>query len=144
MSTDDCESVRRFMDDEVAFNRHLGIRITRIEPGRVRMEMPFREHHVGDPLRGALHGGIVATILDACGGAVAWSLFSAEDRVSTLDLRVDYLHPGPLEPIACEGVSVKKGRHVVVVDMTVSAVADPERVVARGRGAYSVWFHDEP
>jgi len=132
------EQVVHFMEQEVAFNRMLGIRLVELREGFARMELSFREDFIGDPGRPALHGGVLSTLLDTCGGAAVWVSADPGDRVATVDLRVDYLRPGPLSDLACEATVLRIGNKVGVTDMHVFAIDDPERIVASGKGVYNI------
>ena len=135
------ERVIKFMDEQVPFNRHLGLHLESIDEGHAVMVLPFKEAFIGDPFRPALHGGVVSTLIDTCGGAAVWSAAEPDDRVSTVDLRVDFLRPGPLEPLVCEARLVRLGNHVGVTTMTVTGRSDPDRVIATGNGVYNVRRH---
>ncbi len=126
------------METRVAFNRHLGVRIARMDRGFVRMELPFRGEFVGDETTGALHGGLVCTIVDACGGAAAWSCVEEDERVSTLDLRVDYLRPAPAGDLVAEAIVTHESREVIRTDVRVFASTSSDVTLASGRGAFKV------
>jgi len=132
------EEVIKFMNDQVPFNRYLGLELDSIEEGRAVMVLPFREEFIGDPFRPALHGGVVSTLIDTTGGAAVWSGAEPSDRVSTVDLRVDFLRPGPLEDLACEAKVVRLGNHVGVTTMRVYGRSNPDRTIATGSGVYNV------
>src|ERR1700738_3523218 len=100
----DATILRQVMESFIPFNKYLGVRLCEVERGRVRIEVPFRPELIGDPMRGALHGGVISTLADTCGGAALWS--AADDdhmRISTIDLRIDYLRPGKQETLVAEG-----------------------------------------
>lgn len=132
------EQVIKFMEEQIPFNRFLGLRVPALREGFARLELPFREDFIGDPFRPALHGGVVSTLLDTCGGCAVWSKIDAADRVSTVDLRVDYLRPGPLADLACEAEVVRIGNRVAVTDMRLFAIEAPDRIIATGKGVYNV------
>lgn len=132
------EMVKRFMEEHIPFNRFLRLRASRLEPGFCRLEVPFREELVGDPFRPALHGGVLSTLIDTAGGAAVWTEIDPGDRVSTVDLRVDYLRPAPLTDIACEATVVRIGNRVGVTDMKAFAIDAPDRILATGKGVYNV------
>jgi uncharacterized protein (TIGR00369 family) len=70
---------------------------------------PASEHLV-DPAEGYLHGGIVATLLDA---AATFALIQATSvDWSTVDLRVDFLRPAPAAPLLARGTAVQVGRRL--------------------------------
>ena len=129
--------VRQFMA-QVPFNAHLGIEVTEIVEGQVRMRLPYRPEFVGDPTRPALHGGILATLLDTVGGAAVWSTKTLSDRISTIDLRVDYLLPARLEPVLAEAKVVRVGRRVAVAAMRAFHESAPNQTVAEGKGVYNI------
>lgn len=130
--------LRQVMSEAVPFNRYLGITVTAVAPGFVRMEVPFRPEFVGDPIRPALHGGIISTLIDTCGGAAVWSALSPQDRVSTVDLRVDYLRPGEMAALIAEGTVVRLGNRVGVVDIRVFHPEREDHPIATGKGVYNV------
>ena len=136
--TPDFETVARFMEAQIPYNRHLGLKVVRLEAGFCRMELPFRREFIGDPWRPALHGGVLSALIDTCGGAAVWTEIDDEDRASTVDLRVDYLRPGPLKDLACEARVVRIGNRVGVTDMALFAIDQPEVIVAAGKGVYNI------
>ncbi|MCA9670220.1 MAG: hotdog fold thioesterase [Myxococcales bacterium] len=135
------DMVMQFMQERIPFNRFLAMEVTALETGFCRIEIPFRDELVGDPFRPALHGGVLSTLADTTGGGAVWTEIETFDRVSTVDLRIDYLRPGPLERIACEARVVRIGNRVGVADMSCFAVSKPEQVIAVGKGVYSVKRH---
>jgi uncharacterized protein (TIGR00369 family) len=134
----DAKQLEKFLNHGVPFNRYLGIVVGDIEEGVVRLDLPYREEFIGDPRRPALHGGLLSTLIDACGGAAVWSATEQEDRISTVDLRVDFLRPVPPEDIFCVARCVRKGNMVGVAEMNTFAVSAPERILATGRGVYNI------
>jgi len=132
------ERIVHIMNDMIPFNRFLGVRVAEVREGFAALELPFRPDFVGNPLLPALHGGVMSTLLDTCGGAAVWTQIDEADSVSTVDLRVDYLRPGPLADLRCEGIVQRLGNRVGVVDMKLFAVDNPERLIATGKGVYNV------
>ena len=127
-----------FMRDFIPFNRFLGIQITAAEEGWVRLELPFREEFIGDASRPALHGGVISTLIDTCGGFAVFTAIPFGERVSTIDLRVDYLAPGLPETLVAEGKVLRVGNRVGVTDITCYQPSNPARVVATGKGVYNI------
>ncbi len=135
----DAAVLKQMMEELIPFNRFLGMRAVEMDRGRVRIEVPFRPELVGDPMRGALHGGVISTLADTAGGAAVWSaLDEPRARVSTIDLRIDYLRPGRQETLVAEASVVRLGRRVGVVDMRVFHSSAPNDSVATGKGVYNV------
>ena len=132
-----------FMERGIPFNRHLGMKVASLSVGACRLELPFDEVLVGDPTRPALHGGVISTLADTAGGLACFStLESAEDRVSTVDLRVDYLRPAPPQTLWCAAHVVRAGNRVAVTRMEVFAgEGEPNErsePVATATGVYNV------
>lgn len=131
------EAVRKF-GIYIPFNGYLGIEPVEVASGHVRFQLPFRPEFVGDPRRPALHGGVMAVLIDATGGAAVWTLVKPTERVSTIDMRVDYLAPGRLEPLIAEARVLRKGSQVAVVDVRVYHPTTPEEIIADGKAVYSI------
>lgn len=127
------------MENEVPFNRYLGIRGESVEKGKGVLLLPVRPEFVGDPRRPALHGGIVSALIDTAGGLAAWSALGDGETVSTVDLTVDYLEPGRLAgPLRAAAELLRKGNRVCHVRVRVT---QDETVVAEGRGVYNIHRH---
>ncbi len=65
---------------------------------------------------GFLHAGIVATALDSACGYAAFSLMPADAAVLTIEFKVNLLAPARGPWLRCEGVVVKAGRTISVVE----------------------------
>ena len=140
---DQVEFVRYIMSTKAPFNQLLGIEMTHLEEGHAELTIPFREQLVGDPIRPALHGGVLSALIDVCGGSAVWTLIGPNDRVSTIDLRVDYLRPAPLEDIRAVADVIRVGNRVGVATVRVFAVQSPDLVLAEGKGVYAIKRADE-
>jgi len=135
----DAEALRQVVEEWIPFNRFLGIRCAEVRPSFALLELPFREEFVGDPRRRALHGGVLSTLADTAGGMAVWSeLTDARSRISTIDLRVDYLRPGKPELVACEATVVRQGNRVGVTDMRLFHPSAPSESIATGKGVYNI------
>ena len=126
----------KIMEQQVPFNRLLGIKGESAEPGRAVLVLPVRPDFVGDFRRPALHGGVLSTVIDTAGGMAAWSALAPGETVSTVDLRVDYLEPAGLAgPLRAEAVLVRKGNRVCHVRIRLT---QDEKLVAEGTGVYNI------
>ena len=107
------EALARFFEEGIPFNRFLGMKVEVMTAGYCVLALPWHEGLVGDPYRPALHGGVTAALADTVGGAVCYTCFSPPGpRVSTVDLRVDYLRPGLTDTLRAEGSLVSMGSQV--------------------------------
>jgi uncharacterized protein (TIGR00369 family) len=131
--------LRDVMENLIPFNKYLGVRALVVTRERVRLEVPFRDCLVGDAVRPALHGGVLSALADAAGGAAVWvSVDDERARVSTIDLRVDYLRPANLELLVAEAHVVRLGNRVGVADVRLFNGSAPDTVIATGKGVYNV------
>lgn len=135
----DLEQLRHMMEELIPFNRYLGMRVGGLSRGFLRLELDYRDELVGDFARGALHGGVLSTLADTAGGGAVWSEVDDEaGRVSTIDLRIDYLRPGQNERIICEARVVRRGNRVGVADMVVFHPGQKDEPIAVGKGVYNI------
>jgi uncharacterized protein (TIGR00369 family) len=138
MTVYDEQYLARLFEQYIPFNRHLGLRCLLIEDGFVRVELPFRQEHVGNPEIPALHGGAISSTLDTTGGLAVWSQARPHDRVSTIDLRVDYLRPGRDQPMIAEARVVRLGNRVGVAELRAFHPDVSDKPIAAGMGVYSL------
>jgi uncharacterized protein (TIGR00369 family) len=141
----DPAALRQLMEEIIPFNVHVGVRVSEVDRGRVRLEVPFRPELIGDPMRQAVHGGVISMLADTAGGAAIWStLDEPRARISTIDIRVDYLRPGRRETIVAEATVVRLGKRVAVVDTRLFHPSAPTESIATGKGVYNIAYPKGP
>jgi uncharacterized protein (TIGR00369 family) len=132
-------TLKQVAEEFIPFNKFLGLKATHVERGKVRLEIPWRDELVGDPMRPALHGGVISMLADTAGGMVVWSMIdNVMARVSTIDLRIDYLRPGRLEQLVAEATVVRVGGRVAVADIRLFHMSAEAETVATGKGVYAI------
>ena len=95
--------------DGVPFHRQLGLEVSRTEGG-VRFQCEIGREFVVDEKSGAVHGGIVASLLDT---AATFALIAHTDHDwVTVDLRIDYLRPSRAGSLTISGGVVRAGRSI--------------------------------
>ena len=134
----DLALVRQFFDEAIPFNRYVGLKLMAIDRGRVLAKIPFRPELVGDPMRPALHGGVISMFADTVGGSAVWSLTNPGDKVATIDLRVDYLRPGRLVEVQALAEVLRVGNRVGVSSIRVFHPDDPAHPIAMAMGVYTI------
>jgi len=135
----DLAILRQVAEELIPFNKFLGVQVLGMEPGRVELQIPWRDELIGDPVRGAIHGGVISTLADTAAGLAVWgALENPVARVSTIDLRVDYLRPGRAEALIAEAVAVRVGRSVGVADVRLFHPSARGDTVATGKGVYAI------
>jgi len=132
------ELFQNIIEEFIPFHKVIGFKLIEVRENFVSLLIPYKPELIGDPRRGSIHGGVIATAMDAVGGAVGIStLRHYEDKLSTIDLRVDYLAPGLAKDIITEGTIVKSGNKVIFTRM-IAYHDSPDNLIAEGRGVYSV------
>lgn len=133
------EVLRQLAEEWIPFNKFLGLRAVAIERGDVTLEIPYRDELIGDPLKRALHGGVISMLADTAGGLAVWSaLEDPRSRVSTIDLRVDYLLPGKQENLRATATLVRAGKTVGVADVRLFHPSSPSSTIATGKAVYAI------
>ena len=139
---DRCFAARLIME-RLPFDRHLGIVVEEVTPEHALLRLPYRAAHVGDPFRPALHGGALAMLADTAGGTAVIAATRHLDRVSTLDMRVDYLRHARLADTLAEARIVRVGARAAVVRIHVyqddPTEPDGRRHVCDSTAVYSVY-----
>lgn len=88
-------------------------------------------------VRGALQGGLVATLIDIAAGRLAGRHVTAEQDVTTADMNVHYLAPVLAGPARAEATIVRAGRRLIVTAVDVYDVAR-DRLAARATLSFAV------
>lgn len=123
--------------ENAPFHEFLGVSFSEYEDGHVVIECPFREELLVNADKEIVHGGILGSLLDIAGHYAVLSTVGA--RVPTVDLRVDYLHPGRSEKFVIEAEIDRVGRNIAVADAEIRQEQRGDiRSVALGRGSYGV------
>lgn len=108
----------------------IGARLTRVEPGEVEIELPFRDDLCQQ--HGFFHAGVTSTIADSAGGYAGYSLFPADASVLTVEFKINLLAPADGDLLRAVGRVVKAGRTLTVTEAEVSVVKDgQEKACAR-------------
>ena len=110
------------------FDRWLGLSIQSLDESTLTVMLPFRTEIVGTPKIKHLHGGGVASLIDATGCYLLIALLNK--RVSTASLVVDYLRPAHGDLVAVARL-VKIGSRVC--NVTVEVSAEDGKLSATGR-----------
>lgn len=134
---------------QTPFNQHIGLELCELDVDQVQVATRFqaRPETIGNTLQQILHGGVIASALDATGGMTALVAahqrleeLSAEKKINrlsklgTVDLRVDYLKPGRGETFVCRGHVLRAGNKLVVTRMELHN--NEEALIATGTATY--------
>lgn len=137
----DLPALTIWFEQGIPYNKMLGLKVDHIARGECTLRIPWRHELIGDVGRPALHGGVTSMIADTAGGCACFTMLERPtDRVSTVDLRVDYLRPGRAQDVVCRAKIVRVGNRVGVARMEVfSGDADEDaEPIATGQGVYNI------
>jgi uncharacterized protein (TIGR00369 family) len=139
----------KIFEEEIVFNQFLGLKVTSITPKRVTARVAMHRQLHGHWTHNRMHGGVIAAGLDIVGGLVTMAAIAARHmdeppaqriqrfgKVSTLDMRVDYLRPGSSDHFELSAEIVRLGARVASTRMEFRG-ADAT-LMATGAGAYIV------
>ena len=99
--------LKKIWEELIPFNQVLGVKISAVEPERVSARIAMRHELIGHYTHKRIHGGVISACLDGMGGLAVMAAIGARhmdeppsvrlmrfNKLSTIDLRVDYLRPG--------------------------------------------------
>ena len=124
------EGLTRIFEEKIVFNQVLGLKLTSLRPERVSGRIDMRRELIGHYAYNRLHGGVISAGLDAMAGLAVMAALGARhmdepvaqrlarfSRVSTIDLRVDYLRPGISEHFELRAEVMRIGSRVASTRM---------------------------
>jgi len=103
--------------------------------GRLVMEMDNRPDLAN--VRGALQGGLVATLIDIAAGVLAGKQVGPNQDVTTADLNIHYVAPVVAGPARAEATIVRAGKRIIVTAVDVTDVG-ANRLAARATLSFAV------
>ena len=143
------DQIRHLFERRISFNELLGFRVVSCDPKAPRARFDMRPELVGHDHYGRLHGGVIASVLDATAGfALVVALGdtfrdeSAEQvmhrfrRIGTIDLRIDFLRPGIGRWFEAGAQVTRLGGRIGSAQMSLHA--DDGTLVATGATAYVI------
>jgi uncharacterized protein (TIGR00369 family) len=121
-----------------AFFAALGMTVEEFGPERVvvRMDVPDAFY---TPY-GAIHGGVVAALIDTVGGMVVAMKLTPADRTATHALNINYLSFVKERSCVCVGRMLAMARNVATVELEV--VREDGTLAAKALGAFGI-FRDK-
>lgn len=102
---------------------------------QVVLEMPNRPDLAN--VRGALQGGLIATLIDIAAGILAGRHVGADQDVTTADLTIHYLAPVVVGPARAQATIVRAGKRLVITAVDLVDLA-AGRQAARATVAFAV------
>ena len=114
-------------------------------PGQAEYRMTILADHLSSP--GTAHGGVVAGLMDAALGAAALTLaFTSGEFVSTVEFKMNYLHPVRLHDALLARAKVEHTGNKLLVSSAVIFRLNAngtETAVAQGLGTFNRYPADK-
>jgi len=138
-----------YWNNTMPFNQLLGLEITKFDPQQSEVHFAWQDKLIGNPVQKILQGGVTATALDLVGGVVAaaniieqhenLTIESVQQhlaKLSTIDMRTDFLRPGRGEHFIATAKIIRGGSKVAVARMELHN--EKGEHIAFGTGTYMV------
>jgi len=143
------QQLSHFWNNNMPFNQLLGLEIMKFDAQQSEVHFAWQDKLIGNPVQKILQGGVTATALDLVGGVVAaaniiqhledLSMESVQQslaKLSTIDMRTDYLRPGRGEHFIATAKIIRGGSKVAVARMELHN--EKGEHIAFGTGTYMV------
>ncbi|WP_448565721.1 thioesterase family protein [Thalassotalea ganghwensis] len=143
------QQIADFWTNGMPFNRLLGLRVTKFNYHESEVRFLWQDALIGNPMQKILHGGVAAAALDLVGGVVAAAniikqldnptpdnIEKSLSKLSTIDLRTDYLRPGKGDEFIATAKIIRSGSKVAVARMELHNQDNAH--IAFGTGTYLV------
>ena len=93
--------------------RALGLQYVGTDGQESVLKIAWREDLVGNPTTGALHGGVITSLIDTTSATAVTAKLPDFEMIATLDLRIDYLAAAtPGEPVYCRAECYRLTHHI--------------------------------
>lgn len=142
------QALRYVFEQKIPLCQKLGLRLAVVR-GRPEVSFAKQEFMLGNTKLKVLHGGVTAAVLDSIAGVAILLKMAETDpkpdlptqlrefgRLSTIDLRVDYLEPASADAFIATANVTRLGKRVANVQMALNDEAG--RCVATGAAAFSL------
>ncbi len=122
--------LKQVMEEKIPFCQLLGIKLASFNPDKPEISIDMREQLHGNFSKGMLHGGVIASVLDSVAGFAILLKMAQQNpkddvlsqikefsRMSTIDLRIDYLQPGLGQSFTASAEVTRLGKRIANVVM---------------------------
>lgn len=114
----------------------LQMRVEQADGDGVTLCLPYSPSIVGNPSTGAIHGGAITTLMDTALGMATLCVLPSFEVCPTLDLRIDYMHPGLADkPVYGHAQCYRVTRDVIFIRGS-AYQDDPGQPIAQVVGTY--------
>ena len=111
------------------FQKMLGICFKEAHDDGVTLTLPIKPEFINGA--GVLHGGVCATLADACAGGGIHNVIGRTSRMTTVELKINYLRPVVEGTLTARAKVVKAGNTICVANVDIFDDQDKQIGVAR-------------
>ena len=121
--------------DRIPFVRDLGVELVLAQDGRSRLELEVRPRHLNG--WGAVHGGVIMTVLDVAMAVAARTLQPRGEGVVTIEMKTSFMQAGPTQGrLVAAGSCAHRSGTMAFCEAEVRGAAD--QLVARASGTFKL------
>ena len=112
------------------FTAYCGLESVSLEPGRFVTRVRIQDCHLQQD--GFVHAGVMATMADHTAGYASFSLVPPDQRILTVEYKINFLSPASGDYLECRSQVIKPGKTLMVTESEVYAVrGENEDLVAK-------------
>jgi acyl-CoA thioesterase len=128
MNTNDTE-IERIKNDFNAqeYCQFLGINIVNLKKGIAQLSLCFNKNILNR--EETVHAGIITSLADSAAAVAVLSTMGSGGRISTIELKINFLHPVKNSDLFAEAKIIHKGSRTAVGDVEIKTKED--RLVAK-------------
>jgi len=99
------------------FAQNLGMKIVKLKPGYAELSLAYQKK-ITQPY-GFMHGGAIAALADTAAATAIHTLLEPEDKMVSIELKINYLAPVTKGKIIAGAKVIHKGRKTAVTDVDI-------------------------
>jgi len=122
-----CEWILPLINSSPFFS-FLGIKLNEFRYGEAFLELEIKEEHI--QLHGVVHGGVLATMIDAAGALAAVTLIEGPNSATTIEMKINYLSSAKKGKLFVHGHCIKLGKTIGVSEATITDIT--KKKIAHG------------
>jgi len=116
------------------FYKHLGITLTGINWGNAEIQLKVTRKLTQSA--GFAHGGVTAALIDSAVGLALCTMVDPRDRITTIELHVNFIAPAKLGLLKTQGQILHRGKRTAVGD---AEVRDGDGIlISKGSATYMI------
>lgn len=120
--------------DSGPYYQLLQMKLEKLDLGFARLRMPVRQELM--QIFSVVHGGAIGSLADTAVAFALLTLLEPEERVATVEMKMNFLVPADGGQLIGEARIVSKGRRIALGDMEVKN--EKGRLLAKGLATYMI------